>query len=96
MVLYTRASAPCVMISSASCEKGAGSVWSGRDVSGGGGGSIGGTTGGSAIAMRVVLMGAACCEFLVVYRPEDDVLNMQGVGEFGMCGVEWRCFGADI
>ena len=29
-------------------------------------------------------MGVACCEFLVVYRPEDDVLKLQGVGDFGM------------
>ena len=71
-------------------------MWSGRDVSGGGGGSIGGTTGGSAIAMRIVLMGVACCEVSVVYGAEDDVLNMQGVGDFGMCGVEWRYFGVDI
>jgi len=71
-------------------------VWRGRDVSGCGGGSIGGTTGGSAIAMRFVLLGVACCEFLVVYGPEDDVLNMQGVGDFGTCGVEWRYFGVDI
>jgi len=41
-------------------------------------------------------MGVACCEVSVVYGAEDDVLNMQGVGDFGLCGVEWRYFGVDI
>lgn len=49
VVLYTRASAPWAIISSASCRNGSGSVWSGRSVGGFGGGEIAGTGAGSVI-----------------------------------------------
>lgn len=51
VVLYTSASAPWVIGVKLSCEKGAGRVCSGREVSGAGGGEMGGTGSGADIVV---------------------------------------------